>query len=92
MILYAIDEQTGDHVPIGISKVTKDLVQVDGMTVYADYSAISKNWVIKKYSRDMQTVHVSYACGISKYRDKDPLQPQEILKIVEERCKAQDNN
>lgn len=92
IILYAMDEQTGEHVPVGISKVTKELIQVDGMTVYADYSAKSKNWVIKKYSRDMQTVQVSYATGISRYRDNDPLQPQEILKIVGERCKAQDNN
>ena len=91
LILCAIDDQTGEYTPVAVTKVGPNVIYADGFTVYADYSSQTKSWVIKKYSREIRTVLASFALAIARYRELDPYQPEEVLKIVQERCKKQDD-
>ena len=91
LILYATEDQTGEFVPIAITKVDPNHIYLDNLTVYADFNVHTNNWDVKKYSRELRTISCSVPMGIVEFRTKDVLQPQEILRIIQDRCKHQDN-
>ena len=91
LVLYAHDDQSDDYIPITIAKVDPNQIYLDGNTVYANFNVNTNSWDIKKYSREPRTTSCSIPLGIFNFITKDALHPQEILRIVQDRCKHQDN-